>query len=34
MDLKASSIDHVALALDAMDMNNADDIELAEKESK
>ena len=34
MDLKPSSIDHVALALDTMDMNDADDFELTEKESK
>ena len=34
MDLKASLVDHVTLALDIMDMNNADDFELAEKENK
>ena len=34
MDLKTSSADHVALALDTMDMNDADDFELTEKESK
>ena len=30
MDLKASPVDHVVLALDAMDINDADDLKLTE----
>ena len=34
MNPKDSPIDHVVLALDAMEINAADDFELTEKESK
>ena len=30
MDLKASPVDHVVLALDVMDINDADDFKLTE----
>ena len=32
--MKASPVDHVALALDVMDIDNAEDFELTEEESK
>ena len=33
-DSEASPINHVALALDVMDIDNAEDLELTEEESK